>query len=66
MELIEFYKNGDKVVYSTTIGGVNYHFYDGFNSKDDIIETIARSHNYILDRELKKFLNNGIWSQIIK
>lgn len=66
MRLTEFYRNGYKVVYSTTVGEINYYFYDGFDSKDDVIEAIVKSTNYISDRELKKFLNNGIWSQIIK
>lgn len=66
MELVEFYRNGDKVVYSTTVSGVTYYFYDGFDSKDNVIETIARNPNYILDRALKQHLLNGVWSKIIK
>lgn len=65
MRLTEFYRDGDKVVYYTTINESNYYyFYDGFDNKENAIDTIIKHFNGIFDK--RSLLRSGVWSKIIK
>lgn len=63
MELTEFYRNGDKVIYFIKAYGENYYFYDGFNDHKEAIDTLTQ---IIKGKAFRQFLSNGFWYSIIK
>ena len=65
MELTEFYRDGDKVVYYATINRPSYYyFYTGFDNKESAVDTIAKHFNDSFDK--RSLLRSGVWSKIIK
>lgn len=65
MELTEYYKKENKVVYFITIYDRCYCFYNGFYDKEDAIQTIIEDYGKFTIN-LKNFLEKCIWSKIIK
>lgn len=63
MELTEFYRDKDRVIYSTTVNGKDYYFYDGFKDYKEAIDTLTQ---IIKGKAFEQFIFDGIWSKIIK